>query len=118
MLSLLLAVVGLYSVLSYAVSERTQEIGIRMALGAAPGKAARMVVGHVVAITGPGLAIGTALRVGSAALAHGIPAGVSPADPVALGGAVIVLSMVAAAAGLAPALRATRVSPAEALRSQ
>ena len=117
-LSLLLAVVGLYSVLSYAVSERTQEIGIRMALGAAPGKAARMVMGHVAAITGPGLALGTALGVGAAGLAQEMLAGVSPADPVALGGAVIVLSMVAAAAGLAPALRATRVSPAEALRSQ
>jgi predicted permease len=117
-LSLLLAVVGLYSVLSYAVSERTQEIGIRMALGAAPGKAASMVMGHVAGITGPGLALGTALGVGGAVLAQGMLAGVSPADPLALGGAVIVLSLVAAAAGLVPALRATRVSPAEALRSQ
>jgi predicted permease len=117
-LSLLLAAVGLYSVLSYAVSERTQEIGIRMALGAAPGQAARMVMGHVAGITGPGLALGTALGVGAAGLAQKMLYGVSPADPIALGGAVIVLSMVAALAGLAPALRATRVSPAEALRSQ
>jgi predicted permease len=117
-LSLLLAAVGLYSVLSFAVSERTQEIGIRMALGAAPGQAARMVMGHVAGITGPGLALGTALGVGAAGLAQKMLYGVSPADPIALGGAVIVLSMVAALAGLAPALRATRVSPAEALRSQ
>ncbi|HTQ57767.1 MAG TPA: ABC transporter permease [Bryobacteraceae bacterium] len=117
-LSLLLAVVGLYSVLSYAVSERTQEIGIRMALGAAPWKAARLVLGHVAAITGPGLALGIACGAGAAGWAQGMLAGVSPADPVALGGAVIVLSLVAVVAGLAPALRATRVSPAEALRSQ
>jgi predicted permease len=117
-LSLLLAVVGLYSVMSYAVSERTQEIGIRMALGAARGKAARMVMGHVAGIAAPGLALGAALAVGAAGLAQKMLAGVSPADPVALGGAVIVLSMVVALAGLAPALRATRVSPAEALRSQ
>jgi len=117
-LSLLLAVVGLYSVLSYLVSERTQEIGIRMALGAAPGKVARMVITHVAGMTGPGLALGVVLGVAAAGLAQAMLAGVSPADPVALGGAVIVLSMVAALAGLAPALRATRVSPAEALRSQ
>jgi len=117
-LSLLLAVVGLYSVLSYAVNERTQEIGIRMALGAAPWKAARMVMRRVAGIAGPGLALGTALGVGAAGLAQGMLAGVSPADPVALAGAAIVLSAVAAAAGLAPALRATRVSPVEALRHQ
>ncbi len=117
-LSLLLAAVGLYSVLSYAVSERTQEIGIRMALGAAPGKAARMVMGHVAGMTGPGLALGAALGVSAAGWQQEMLAGVSPADPVALGGAVVVLSMVAALAGLAPALRATRVAPAEALRSQ
>ncbi len=116
--SVLLAVVGLYSVLSYAVSERTQEIGIRMALGAAPGDAARMVMRQVAGITGPGLALGAALGVGAAALAQKMLAGVSPADPLALGGAVVVLSVVAAAAGLAPALRATRVAPAEALRCQ
>ena len=117
-LSLLLAAVGLYSVLSYAVSERTQEIGMRMALGATPWKAARVVMAHVAGMTGPGLALGAGLGVGAAGLAQGMLAGVSPADPMALAGAAIVLSMVAAVAGLAPALRATRVSPAEALRSQ
>ncbi len=117
-LSLLLAVVGLYSVLSYAVSERTQEIGIRMALGASQGKAAGMVMVHVAGVTGPGLALGTVLAVGAAGLAQRMLYGVSPADPVTLGGAVIVLIVVAVAAGLVPALRATRVSPAEALRSQ
>jgi ABC-type antimicrobial peptide transport system permease subunit len=61
------------------------------------------------------MALGAALGVGAAGLAQGMLAGVSPADAVALGGAVIVLSMVVA---LAPALRATRVSPAEALRTQ
>ena len=118
MLSLLLAAVGLYSVLSYAVNERIPEIGIRVAMGAAPGKAAGMVMGHVAGIAGPGMALGAALGVGAAGLARGMLAGVSPSDPVALGGAVILLSVVAAVAGLAPALRATRVSPAEALRSQ
>ena len=117
-LSLLLAVVGLYSVLNYAVSERTQEIGIRMALGAAPGKAAWMVARHVARMAGPGLALGAATAVGAAGLARAMLAGVSPSDPVALAGAVIVLSVVAVLAGLAPALRATRVSPAEALRNQ
>ena len=110
--------VGLYSVLSYTVSERTQEIGIRMVLGAAPGKAARMVMRQVAGIAGPGLALGAILSVLAAGWARKALAGVSPADPVALGAAVIVFSLVAVAAGLAPALRATRVSPAEALRSQ
>jgi len=117
-LSLLLAALGLYSLLSYAVSERTQEIGIRMALGAAPWKAARMVMRQVAGITGPGLALGAVFGVGAAGLAQRMLAGVSPADPVALGGAVVVLSLVATAAGLAPALRATRVSPSEALRNE
>ncbi len=117
-LALLLAVVGLYSMLSYTVSERTQEIGIRMVLGAAPEKAARMVMRQVAGIAGPGLALGAILSVLAAGWARKALAGVSPADPVALGAAVIVLSLVAIAAGLAPALRATRVSPAEALRSQ
>jgi predicted permease len=117
-LSLLLAAIGLYSVLSYAVSERTQEIGIRMALGAAPWKVARMVMGHVVRVTGPGLAVGAAVGVAAAGVAQEMLAGVSPADPAALGAAVIVLSVVATLAGLAPALRATRVSPEEALRTQ
>jgi predicted permease len=117
-LSLLLASVGLYSVLSYAVSERTQEIGVRMALGAEPVRVAQTVMAQVARITAPGLVAGAALGVVGAQMAEGMLAAVSPTDPLVLAVTALVLSAVALLAGLAPALRATRVTPLEALRSE
>ena len=117
-LSMLLAAIGLYSVLSQAVSERAQEIGIRMALGATPADAARIVLARVAGMTGPGLILGLVAAVGLAAVAQPILAEVRATDPPALAGAVTMLSTVAILAGLVPTLRATRVSPADALRNQ
>jgi predicted permease len=117
-ISLLLAGVGLYGVMAYSVSQRTREIGIRMALGAGPGGVLRMVMasGLLLALIG----IGSGLAITLAAtpnLAH-LLYRVSPADPLSIAGASLFLAAVAAIASLIPALRATRVDPIVALRQE
>jgi predicted permease len=116
--AVLLAAVGLYAAMSHAVSRRQREIGVRLALGAAPA-----LVGRLVLREGLGLALAGA--VGGLALAgwagHLIRArlyGVSSWDPISLGGAVLLLGLVAIVAAWAPARRAARVDPVEALRAE
>ncbi|MEM1202647.1 MAG: FtsX-like permease family protein [Acidobacteriota bacterium] len=115
-LSLLLAAVGIYGVLTCQIDERRQEIGIRMALGAARRRVVREVVVEGMAMVGVGLVAGWALAALTAGLLAGVLYGVQPRDPATLlttGGA---LALVALAACALPAFRASRVDPLVALR--
>ena len=116
-LALLLAAVGVYGVISYGVSQRTQEIGIRVALGASDRKVLGLVVGHAAALTGAGLALGLAGALGLSSVIAGLLFQVSPTDPPTLAAGVILLSVVALLAAAVPARRAARVDPAVALRT-
>lgn len=117
-LSLLLAAVGLYSVMAYSVSQRTQEIGIRMAMGAQPGDVLGMVVRKGMALTLGGLAVGLAAAFVAARLVAGMLIQVSASDPLVFGGAAAFLTLAALLACLLPARRATRVDPIDALRCE
>jgi putative ABC transport system permease protein len=115
-IALVLAAVGVYGVMSYAVSQRTHEIGVRVALGAQLRDVVSMVVRHGVLLTALGLAIGL---VGAFALTRvlaGVLSGVSPSDPASYVGISLVLLLVGVVAAYLPARRATRVEPAVALR--
>jgi predicted permease len=116
-LSLGLAVFGLYGVISYAVSQRTTEFGIRVALGAQQSDVRRMVIGQGMLLAFVGVAIGLAAAFVATQALSKLLFGVSPRDPLTFVGAAIVLSAVAVLASYLPARRATRVSPLEALRS-
>ncbi len=114
--ALLLAAVGLYGVVAYAVQQRTRELGIRMALGARARQVMGMVLGRYLRLTALGLVIGLALAAGaSRALTH-LLSGVRPTDPMTYAVVVLVLGAVAVVAALLPARRAARVPPAVALR--
>jgi len=115
--AMLLATLGVYSVIAYVVTQRRQEIGVRVALGAQSSDVLRMVVrqGFVLAALGIGIGTVAALLVGR--LLARFLFGVAPNDPVAFGGVILVLTVVALVASLIPALRATRVDPMTALRN-
>jgi putative ABC transport system permease protein len=116
--ALLLAVAGIYGVLAGSVAERTREIGVRSALGAAPRDIVGLVVGQGGRLAAIGIALGLA---GSFALTRFLRTflfGVGPNDPVTLGGVVLLLGLVTLAACLIPAVRAARVDPSWALRSE
>ena len=115
-LATLLAAIGLYGVMSYAVARRTREIGLRMALGADAGSVVWMVMREVVMMAVIGLAVGLPLAVASGRLISSLLFGVSPADPVTLAAATGFLLTVALLAGYVPAGQATRVDPMRALR--
>jgi putative ABC transport system permease protein len=112
-----LAAVGIYGVMSYAVSRRTREIGIRIALGATPSTVLRIVIGHGMLVVGLGAAAGTALALVLTRLMSRLLYGVSAGDPVTFVTVTTLLSAVALAASAAPARRATRVDAVRALRS-
>jgi len=116
LLGLILAVVGVYSVVSYAAAQRTHEIGIRMALGADPRDILKMVLRQSIVIVALGLGIGLAAAfAGTRAIANLI-VGIKPTDPVTFVSVILVLSAIALVACWIPARRATRVSPLTALR--
>jgi putative ABC transport system permease protein len=117
-LALVLACIGVYGVLAYAVAQRTREIGVRMALGASPGNVTRMILGRGLKLSGVGLAAGAALAAGLSLLLRTLLYGVAPAAPLVYAGTASALIVVALAACVIPALRAARVDPAVALRDE
>jgi predicted permease len=115
-LALFLAAIGIYGVMAYSVSQRTQEIGIRMALGARGGDVLGLIVRQGMTMVMGGLAAGLAGAVGMARLLSGFLFGVGPGDPVAFSSTIAVLAAVALLACWIPARRAARVDPLVALR--
>jgi len=115
-LATLLAAIGLYGVLAYTVSQRTREIGLRMALGAAPGMVRGMVLRQVAVMTVIGGFVGLAGAVSVGRLAQSLLFELKGWDPVVLAGSAVTLGIVALGAGFLPALRASQVEPMRALR--
>ena len=116
--ALLLAAVGIYGVIAYSVTERTQEIGIRMALGASQRHVMRMIVGHAMLLTSVGIVVGGALAFGLTRLIANLLFGTTSTDPLTFAGVAAVLGAAAALASYIPGRRATHVDPAIALRAQ
>jgi len=114
--ALLLACVGLYGVLSYAVLRRSREIGIRLALGAAPARVLRMVLWQAALPTVAGCLVGLAAALGTASLVSGMLFGIVAWDPLALGTATVLLLLTALLAASLPAWRAARTDPMQVLR--
>src|SRR5262249_6124992 len=117
-LALGLAALGLYGVLAQSVADRRREIGVRVALGATPGTVLALVAREAGAIVGIGVAIGIGGGLAGSRLLTHFLYGVSPTDPLALGGSCLILALVSAVALWLPARRALRVDPMEALRDE
>jgi len=118
LLALILTAVGLYGVIAYVVGRRTAEMGIRMALGATAGNVVALVLREVGLLTVFGAAVGIACALEAMWAIRSLLFGLEGFDPFVLGGTVIVLAMVAFAAGAVPALRAARIQPLAALRHE
>jgi predicted permease len=114
--ALLLAAIGTYGILSYMVTERQREIGIRMALGAGSGQVVRLVLGQGLGMAIIGIGLGVAGALGLSRLTTSLLFGVSPADPVTFGAVAAVIGLVAIMACVVPTRRATRVDPLAAIR--
>jgi putative ABC transport system permease protein len=117
MLAMVLAAIGVYGVMSYAVEQRTREVGIRMALGARRGEVVRLVLGRGMMIVLVATVVGLAAAFAAARLIRGQLFGITASDPVTFAGVPVVLAVVALLACYLPARRASRVDPAIALRS-
>jgi putative ABC transport system permease protein len=117
-LAVLLAVIGVYGVMSYAVARRTQEMGVRMALGARATQVVRLVLGQGLRTIALGIAIGLAGSVATTRLLSTQLFGVEPTDPLTFALAPLLLAIVATAACYLPARRASRVDPVGALRAE
>jgi ABC-type antimicrobial peptide transport system permease subunit len=116
-LAVLLAMTGLYGVMSYTVAERTTEIGIRMALGAPRTNITWMILDKAAKLLAAGLVLGGVLSIAAASVAGSFLFGLKPRDPATLAGAALLLSVVTAAASLIPSMRAANVNPIDSLRA-
>jgi ABC-type antimicrobial peptide transport system permease subunit len=114
----LIATIGLYGVMSYTVARRRNEIGIRMALGAARGDVVRMVMREAGLLLIAGVVAGTVLAIVAARTAATLLFGLHPGDPATLAMAAVGLGLVAMLASYLPALRASRLEPTDALREE
>jgi predicted permease len=117
-LALILAMTGLYGLISYSVSQRTREVGIRVALGAQPRDVIRLVVGEGARLTLIGIAAGVLAALGLTRLMRSLLFGVNAMDPLTFAGVAVLLAVVAIAASYIPARRAIRISPINALRCE
>jgi predicted permease len=117
-IALVLATVGVYGVISYAVAQRTREMGVRIALGAQRGDVLRLIVGEGLGLAAAGAILGVLAAIAASRLLSGLLVDVSATDPVSFMGVPILLTSVALLASYLPARRATRVDPMEALRSE
>lgn len=117
-LALVLACFGIYGTMSYSVARRTNEIGVRMALGAMPGRIFRLVFNESLALLGTGLLTGAPIVLAASHPASGVVLGVDVEDPLIPIGAAVVVTLTAALAAYIPAWRASRVDPMVALRDE
>ena len=116
--ALLLGAIGIYGVISYVVSQRTREIGVRIAVGAASVDVTRMVLRQGLALAGAGVVVGLASAFGLTRLMSALLYGVSPLDPMTFGTVAVLLTSVALVASYIPARRAAMTDPVEALRAE
>jgi ABC-type antimicrobial peptide transport system permease subunit len=116
-IALLLAAVGLYSVMAYSVMERSREMAIRMALGASPGGVTRLVLAGGLGLCAAGLAAGLTGSVWAATMLEHKLVGVSPRDPLIIGAVAVFLLLTGALASYLPARRATQIDPMSAMRA-
>jgi predicted permease len=116
-LGLALAAIGIYGVISYSVTQRTQEIGVRMALGATLGQVQRVVIGKTLKLAFIGIALGTVASLLTAKAIDALLFATAPTDPAAFAGMIVLLAGVSLAAGWIPARRASRINPMVALRN-
>jgi predicted permease len=117
-LGLILASLGIYGVISYSVSQRTKEIGIRMALGASTSQVSRSILAQTMRLAGLGIAAGTVASLGIARAIGAMLYGTEPTDPATYLAMILLLGVVALLAGYLPARRASRISPMAALRAE
>jgi hypothetical protein len=117
-MALLLGMIGIYGVVSYSVNQRTPEIGIRMALGATPGRVNAMVLREAAGMTVAGVAVGVAASLGTTRLLRGLLYGVSATEPATFAVMIATLSAIALIASWIPARRASRIDPVLALRAE
>jgi putative ABC transport system permease protein len=115
-LAVVLAAVGLYGVMAYAMSRRTGEIGIRMALGAQPGDIRRLALGETLRLICAGVMVGVPVSLAGGRLVRGLLYGIGASDPWVLGIAAAAMFAVGLFAGWLPAARAARIDPNSALR--
>jgi predicted permease len=117
-IAFLLAGVGIHGLLSFAVSRRTQEIGVRIALGAQPGEIVKMIVRQGAVLAGAGVVPGMALAFGAGRAMEGLLAGVQPGDALTFASAIGLCVLMTVLGSLVPALRAVRINPIVAIRSE
>ena len=118
LLALLLAAGGIYGIIAHSVSQRTRELGVRVALGATTGHVVRLVVGHGLRLALVGVTVGVAAAFALSRLVRALLFGVSPADPLVFAGQAVLLVGVALLASYLPARRAARMDPLAALRAE